>query len=134
MNNIYIQIDGVDYIIPIAVIGTNQITFETYLKKNNDKLYLDIDKMISDKRKEVLEIYEHTVKSVEMNTLAIEGDYLSDAMENRKIYEKDVPNIWLAFNNNQYNKAYKIILNGLKRTLQFYTDFILEDNDRKKKR
>ena len=28
MDNVYIKIDGVDYIIPIAVIGNNQILFQ----------------------------------------------------------------------------------------------------------
>ena len=126
MDNVYIRIDGVDYIIPIAVIGSNQKLFEEYLKKNNNLLYLDVDKMIDDnKSSDLLRLYEHTVKSIEMNSLAMDGDYIEAAMKISNVYNDDKVLAKKAFKKNDIS-GYEIVLNGLKRALNFYNAIIIE--------
>lgn len=130
MNNVYIEINGVDYIIPVSVIGTNSDLFREYTKRNNDRLYLDIDRLVEEgKNMELFKIYQHCVKSLSMNALAIDGDYIDRINKLESLFKSYDNMIRSSFRKNDFQKGNKYIFLGLETALEFYNNMINDEVD-----
>lgn len=130
MDNVYVEINGVDYIIPISVIGTNSDLFLAYTTRKNDKLYFNLEQLIKDnKNAEFFRVYQHCVKSLSMNALAIDGDYIDRISKMDSLFKSYDSKIKSSFKRKNFQKGYGYILLGLETALEFYNNMISDEVD-----
>lgn len=128
MNDIYVIINGIEYLIPLAVVSENKQVILNYLKLDLGKIYFDIDRFISeDNRNDVFRIYRQCVSSVGMSAMDIQDDYLDsfnklDSL--LKLYDNKMD---LAFKNGNNQDGYQTMLSGLEIVLDFYRKMINEE-------
>ena len=111
----YVKIEGIDYKLPMSIMATNNEIFKQYTKEENDKLYLDIEKMIQDDKKEQLKSIAKELGKITISYLNEEGINTENVSTNLKSTEA-MTNIY--FKKQEQEKAYEKIKQSMKLSLE----------------
>ena len=111
----YVKIEGIDYKLPMSIMATNNEIFKQYTKEENDKLYLDIEKMIQDDKKEQLKSIAKELGKMTISYLNEEGINTENVSTNLKSTEAMI-NIY--FKKQEQEKAYEKIKQSMKLSLE----------------
>lgn len=111
----YVKIEGNDYELPMSLMATNSEVFNQYTKEENDKVYLDIEKMIQEDKREQLKNIAKELGRMTISYLNEEGVNTKDISTNLKSMEA-MANIY--FNKQEQAKAYKKIKDSMKLSLE----------------
>lgn len=111
----YVQIEGIDYELPMSLMATNSEVFNQYTKEETDKVYLDIEKMIQEDKKEQLKSIAKELGKMTISYLNEEGVNTKDISTNLKSMEA-MTNIY--FNKQEKEKAYEKIKESMKLSLE----------------
>ena len=110
MEKYYVVINKKEYELPSVLKVLNEKTFEEYTIKNNNKNYLDIEKMIKENKKEEL------LKIDYQCTLVIQEIIMDDDNQTKTKWNKLGPTLRLLddmikinFQKNNSEKAYTVI-------------------------
>lgn len=131
MEKYYIVINKKEYELPSVLKALNEKTFEEYTIKNNNKNYLDIEKMIKENKKEEL------LKIDYQCTLVIQEIIMDDDNQTKTKWNKLGPTLRLLddmikinFQKNNPEKAYDKLKTSMQIALEFREEIITKEQEK----
>lgn len=130
MEKYYVVINKKEYELPSVLKALNEKTFEEYTIKNNNKNYLDIEKMIKENKKEEL------LKIDYQCTLVIQEIIMDDDNQTKTKWNKLGPTLRLLddmikinFQKNNPEKAYDKLKTSMQIALEFREEIITKEQE-----
>lgn len=130
MEKYYVVINKKEYELPSVLKVLNEKTFEEYTIKNNNKNYLDIEKMIKENKKEEL------LKIDYQCTLVIQEIIMDDDNQTKTKWNKLGPTLRLLddmikinFQKNNPEKAYDKLKTSMQIALEFREEIITKEQE-----
>ena len=130
MEKYYVVINKKEYELPSVLKALNKKTFEEYTIKNNNKNYLDIEKMIKENKKEEL------LKIDYQCTLVIQEIIMDDDNQTKTKWNKLGPTLRLLddmikinFQKNNPEKAYDKLKTSMQIALEFREEIITKEQE-----
>lgn len=131
MEKYYVVINKKEYELPSVLKALNEKTFEEYTIKNNNKNYLDIEKMIKENKKEEL------LKIDYQCTLVIQEIIMDDDNQTKTKWNKLGPTLRLLddmikinFQKNNSEKAYDKLKTSMQIALEFREEIITKEQEK----
>ncbi len=131
MEKYYVVINKKEYELPSVLKALNEKTFEEYTIKNNNKNYLDIEKMIKENKKEEL------LKIDYQCTLVIQEIIMDDDNQTKTKWNKLGPTLRLLddmikinFQKNNPEKAYDKLKTSMQIALEFREEIITKEQEK----
>lgn len=131
MEKYYVVINKKEYELPSVLKALNEKTFEEYTIKNNNKNYLDIEKMIKENKKEEL------LKIDYQCTLVIQEIIMDDDNQTKTKWNKLGPTLRLLddmikinFQKNNPEKAYDKLKTSMQIALEFREEIITKEHEK----
>ena len=131
MEKYYVVINKKEYELPSVLKVLNEKTFEEYTIKNNNKNYLDIEKMIKENKKEEL------LKIDYQCTLVIQEIIMDDDNQTKTKWNKLGPTLRLLddmikinFQKNNPEKAYDKLKTSMQIALEFREEIITKEQEK----
>lgn len=131
MEKYYVVINKKEYELPSVLKALNEKTFEEYTIKNNNKNYLDIEKMIKENKKEEL------LKIDYQCTLVIQEIIMDDDNQTKTKWNKLGPTLRLLddmikinFQKNNPEKAYDKLKTSMQIALEFREEIINKEHEK----
>lgn len=131
MEKYYVVINKKEYELPSVLKTLNEKTFEEYTIKNNNKNYLDIEKMIKENKKEEL------LKIDYQCTLVIQEIIMDDDNQTKTKWNKLGPTLRLLedmikinFQKNNPEKAYDKLKTSMQIALEFREEIITKEQEK----
>lgn len=130
MEKYYVVINKKEYELPSVLKALNEKTFEEYTIKNNNKNYLDIEKMIKENKKEDL------LKIDYQCTLVVQEIIMDDDNQTKTKWNKLGPTLRLLddmikinFQKNNPEKAYDKLKTSMQIALEFREEVITKEQE-----
>lgn len=111
----YVKIEDHEYELPMSLMATNSEVFNQYTKEETDKVYLDIEKMIQEDKREQLKNIAKELGRMTVSYLNEEGVNTQDISTNLKSMEAMTS---IYFNKQEQAKAYEKIKDSMKLSLE----------------
>lgn len=111
----YVKIEDYEYELPMSLMATNSEVFNQYTKEENDKVYLDIEKMIQEDKREQLKNIAKELGRMTISYLNEEEVNTKDISTNLKSMEAMTS---IYFNKQEQAKAYEKIKDSMKLSLE----------------